>query len=270
MRDEEVLAEVENLLRTIPAESEFARQENSEENDEWLGRAVAVLAAWSPIDSIGVGLQIAALQSGRTNDAANADLLPDVMRDYNVISEQLARSRHGPAYRAIRTLLFRAQHDLQMKTVGPLSTVVDAEKPYAYFEEVRQLIQLAREDLLFIDPYLDAEFVSRYLPQINDGVGVRLLTSNSRMSSLLPAIDVFLLESSLKVQVRVPSCGLHDRFLLVDMTRCYQSGASFKDGAKRSLTTLTQITDNFSAMHRSYEEMWNVAETKFPRSVTAA
>ena len=36
MNDEELLAEVENVLRTIPSESAFVKQENSEENDEWL------------------------------------------------------------------------------------------------------------------------------------------------------------------------------------------------------------------------------------------
>ena len=157
-----------------------------------------------------------------------------------------------------------------MKTVGPLSIVIDARKPFAYFDEIRQITELAREDLLFVDPYLDAEFVSRYLPQMDDGVTVRLLTSNKKLSSLLPAIDIFVVESILTVQVRVPSFVLHDRFVFVDKMRCYQSGASFKDGAKNSLTTLTQITDNFNVMHESYEGMWNAAATKFPRSGPAA
>ena len=65
-----------------------------------------------------------------------------------MISEQLAHNNHGPAYRGIRTLLFRAQYDLRMKTVGPLTIVLDAKKPFAYFDEIRQLTELAREDLL--------------------------------------------------------------------------------------------------------------------------
>ena len=68
MKDEELLAEVENLLRTIPSESAFARQENSEDNDKWLGRAVAVLAAWSPVESIRIRSNINALQSGPTKN----------------------------------------------------------------------------------------------------------------------------------------------------------------------------------------------------------
>lgn len=36
---------------------------------------------------------------------------------------------------------------------------------------------------------------------------------------------------------------LGDRYVFVDGKACYQSGASFKDGAKLTPTTLTQITD---------------------------
>ena len=48
--------------------------------------------------------------------------------------------RSGPAYRGIRTLLFQAQYDLQMETVGPLSTAIPAKKPFVYFEEVRKIL----------------------------------------------------------------------------------------------------------------------------------
>ena len=164
--------------------------------------------------------------------------------------------------RRLVTLLFQAQYNLQMKTVGPLSTAIPAKKPFFYFDEVRKIIEQAREDLLFVDPYLDPDFVARYLPQIKSGVAVRLLTSKGeKLSSLLPAVEIFVAESNLQVQVRSVSSGhLHDRYLFLDRTRCYQSGASFKDGAKRSLTTLTQITDAFEAMFQAYERMWGDAK----------
>jgi len=40
---------------------------------------------------------------------------------------------------------------------------------------------------------------------------------------------------------------------------CYQSGASFKDGAKKAPTTLTQITDAFSAVSATYEQRWSTS-----------
>ena len=64
-----------------------------------------------------------------------------------------------------------------MKTVGPVSTAIGAGGVYDYFDEVRKFIESASVDLLFVDPYLDAEFVSRYLPHVETGVAIHLLTS---------------------------------------------------------------------------------------------
>ena len=51
-----------------------------------------------------------------------------------------------------------------MKTVGPLSVAIDAKKPFDYFDKIRKITSTAREDLLFVDPYMGADFVSQYLP----------------------------------------------------------------------------------------------------------
>ncbi len=245
MNNANLLAEVEDLLRTSPAQSAFMEQENDEVLS-WLGRVAAVLEKWDPIRSAGLDSQIS-----------------DLHARPNVLESRMQLDRHGPAYRKIRTLLFEAQHDLQMKTVGSLSTPIPAKKPFVYFDEVRKITEQAREDLLFVDPYLDAEFVSRYLPQIKGAVRVRLLTSKKKLSSLRPAVETFVAESKLEVQVRSVSSGLHDRFVFVDKRRCYQSGASFKDGAKKSPTALIQITDIFEEIFQAYAAIWDGAETKF-------
>ena len=74
---------------------------------------------------------------------------------------------------------------------------------------------MARNDLLFVDPYLDAEFVSRYLPQVNEEVTVRLLASK-KISSLVPVVEIFVKQSGLRVEVRSAASGLHDRYVFMD------------------------------------------------------
>ena len=245
MKDEELLAEVEDLLRTAPPKSAFTEQEDGGKSDQWLGRTAAVIKKWNVLHGVTVQSHITSL-----------------LGQFRMLDPD----RPGRAYHELRTVLFEAQHDLQMKTVGPLSVAFGAEKPFAYFEEIRKLIEQAREDILFVDPYLDADFISRYLPQVEGDVMVRLLTSKEKLSSLLPAVEMFMLENpKSQVQVHSVSSVLHDRFVFVDKARCYQSGASFKDGAKKSVTTLTQTTDGFEAMQRTYEDMWDGADTKFPR-----
>ena len=167
-------------------------------------------------------------------------------------------NRNG--YRRIVILLNEARHALRMETVGPLSVPVAHGQVFDYFDEVRRVIEMATQDLFFVDPYLDAEFVSRYLSQVSKGATIRLLT-RERMATLLPAVDLFAKQSGCTIQVRSAS-HFHDRYVFVDRNSCYQSGASFKDGAKSAPTTLTQITDAFAAMLQMYEDIWSKAKVE--------
>ena len=45
-----------------------------------------------------------------------------------------------------------------------------------------------------MDPYLDAEFISRYLPHVVTGVGIRLL-AHKYMATLLAAVDMYVLQT---------------------------------------------------------------------------
>jgi hypothetical protein len=158
-------------------------------------------------------------------------------------------------------ILHEARHDLRLTAVGPLSVALDRGAVFDYFDEVRKAMMTARTEVLFVDPYIDAEFASRYLPQVPAGVGVRLLTRKG-VAALLPAVELARQQHELSVQVR-SSVSLHDRFLFIDRTHGYQSGASFKDSAKLSPTLLTEITDALPAILGTYEAMWNSA-TKHP------
>ena len=239
MNNEELLVAVEDLLRSSPPQSAFTQQEN-EEVLGWLGRTGSILEKWDPVKGIFASGHIKALLA----EGTMRSILPP-----------------GPAYRGLRTLLFQAQHDLRMKTAGPRTVAIPEGMPFDYFDEIRKITEMARDDILFVDPYLDAEFVSRYLRLITSGVAVRLLTSK-KLSSLLPAVEALVAQSGLRVEVRSVASGLHDRFVFVDKEICYQSAASFKDGAKQSHTTLTQIADAFETMFQNYQRMWGGAKVE--------
>jgi hypothetical protein len=228
---EQLLVEVEDLLRNTPAMS--AILENKDGGVAWLGRFTAVIRAWD--FTRGPEMFLATQQLESTG---------------------LAQNDNG--YRRILTLLNEARHALRMETVGPLSLPVAHGQVFDYFDEVRQIIELAKQDLLFVDPYLDAEFVSRYLSHVSKAVTIRLLT-RERLTTLLPAIDLFAKQSGCTIKVRSAQ-HFHDRYVFVDSYACYQSGASFKDGAKSAPTTLTQITDAFAAMLQTYQDIWSKAK----------
>lgn len=231
LKPEQLLAEVEDLLRTIPDRATIRHE--LAENYSWFGRASALIAEWNQVKSL------------------------EFDRYANAIHHPMAREA-TQALNSIMLLLHRARHDLRLKSVGPLTVAINQGSVFDYFDEVRKLLEEAQSDLLFVDPYLDAEFVSRYLPHVRSGVTVRLL-AKEKLSTLVPAVQVYRQQTGALIQVR-EAAALHDRFVFIDGSSCYQSGASFKDGAKKAPTSLAQVSDAFTAIQATYEGLWNTGK----------
>ena len=206
------------------------------ENIAWFGRAAAIIEQWDWTKGVMFGHWIQKFGSS---------LAPE--------------SNEGR--RQIMVMLNQAWHDLRMRTIGPISTAIAQGGVFDYYDIIRKVIELASEELFFVDPYLDAEFISRYVPNVHPGVVVRLLTGNNKLATLLPAVDLFSRQNDCAISVR-STTGLHDRYMFVDGKSCYQSGASFKDGARLAPTTLMQITDAFDAVWQTYDGLWNKAKVE--------
>jgi hypothetical protein len=226
MTNHELLAQVDEILRIRPSQEAFG---GDAVPLEWIGRAVAAIQRWN----------IVYLPA---SNGASTDL------------RSLRIDKIAEGYAQMIVLLHQARSDLQMQ-VGQFSVMVEQGQVFEYFDEIRKRIETARSEVFFVDAYLDADFVKQYLPYVSAGATIRLLGGPKKISTLLPAVDAFVQQSHRPIQVRTSNH--HDRFLFVDRTACYLSGASFKDGARHAPTVLTQITDAFQAMWDTYEGMWN-------------
>ncbi|MEK8088118.1 hypothetical protein WNB94_17095 [Aquabacterium sp. A3] len=213
----------------MPAKESFLRIDAG--TAAWLGQASAVAHGWDPVRSI------------TTFNSAATKLKCGIP--------------HAVAAGVTEALvcLHQIRHELAMQTEQPLSVNLNSGLVFDYFDEIRKVLETANSDLLFIDPYLDAEFVSRYLPHVGGNVNIRLLGQKC-LKTLLPAVEVFRQQHAQKIEVRTAT-GFHDRYIIVDGSTCYQSGSSFKDGAKKAPTTLTEILDAFPAVKATYENLWS-------------
>jgi len=232
---DQLLFEVQDVIRSMPGPRDFGA--NPDKCIPWLGRASAAITQWDSVRAI-------------------IHFEPEVRR-YAELQANADRVNFTLFRQKLLMLLHQAENDLRLRTAGPLSVGVQSGRVFEYFDEVRKLIEGARSDLLIIDPYLDAEFVSRYLPFVAPGASVRML-ARERVSTLKPAVEAYKAQTSLAVEVRTIG-GFHDRYVFVDQQACYQSGASFKDGAKKTPTTLVQITDAFPGVQATYEQLWQSA-----------
>jgi hypothetical protein len=224
---EQLLAEIEDVIRTAPPQLTLHQVES--EALAWLGRAASLIRRWDRTKGILFDSEIRQLHAGRSFDPSTA-------------------------IAGIFTALHEARHDLRLSAVGPLSVAVQHGAVFDYFDEVRKVIGSAQKELFFVDPYLDSEFASRYLTQVPSGVLIRLLGRRG-MPSLLPAVELIRNQNGIKIEVRSYTSH-HDRYLFVDQRSGFQSGASFKDGAKTAPTTFTEITDAFQPILATYETLW--------------
>lgn len=226
-----LLLELESLVRSLPAYPEFMA--NMTEAMDWLARARAAMDI-------------------------SSELLLAV--EFKLDGETLTKLGTSDsicigAHTRMKLNLKQAAYKLRFETSGPISVAVGEQRHFEYFDEIRRLIEGAVSDLLFIDPYLDADFIASYLPYAKAGVAVKLLTSDRKISTLTPAISQFVKQHGASIELRT-NASLHDRYLIVDRSCCYQSGASFKDGPKNAATTITQVTDAFDAVLATYEAAW--------------
>jgi hypothetical protein len=231
---QQLLVEIEDIIGTMPPRATIRHE--TQENVAWFGRVSAAIEKWNSSKSV---------------------LVKEYL-DLFFSNGHARETAHG--FTKLLTLLHQAQADLRLETHGPANVVVPHKMVFEYFDEIRKIIELARQDLLFVDPYLDAEFVARYLPNVTAGVTIRLL-SREKLATLLPAVDAFVQQAGATVEIR-SAPHFHDRYIFVDRVSCYQSGASFKDGAKSAPTTLAQITDAFVPVLKTYEDIWNRAKVE--------
>jgi hypothetical protein len=227
-----LLEEVSELIRTMPA----AGRDSMHQPDAmaWVGRARAVMTAL-----------------GHISFSSEAELI----------------SNHNPlvakeGYRRSLTSLQSARYSVMLelgKTGGSAARAVDSGNVFDYFDEVRKICQRAKQSLFFVDPYMDVDFVSRYMPQVASGVAVRLLTANNG-NSLGPAAVLAAQQNQITIELRQGQ-GFHDRYVFIDGIECTMSGTSFSAGAKKAPAALVPVLD-FSTVQAQYEQLWNAATPK--------
>jgi hypothetical protein len=160
----ETLYEIEQVIRSRPPRSTIRHE--TDENFEWFGVAQAVIERWRADKSI---------------------LFDGYIKEIH--HQQVGSVNTG--YIKVMVMLNEARYSLRMFVEPATDIMIEAGGTYQYFEEIRRLIELSTSEIFFIDPYINADFVSKYLVHIKDGVRVRILTKEY-IPTLIPAVKAFI------------------------------------------------------------------------------
>lgn len=229
MDDKNFLAEIDALLSRLPSMEVFSRFDGPA--DMWLGHANAVLKS-----KLHGGEQV---ELGSLNHAIERG-------DYLGISRPVA-------IRGLLRLIHMVRHKLLMATGGTGAVVFDKGMHYQYFEAIRGIIQTATRELFIVDPYLDADVLSRFVGCAGADVRIRLL-GKKNVQALLPAVQALNKERG-TVQFRSIQ-SIHDRFVFVDSSKCHFSGGSFAAGPTNAPTLVVELVDAAPQALALYEDKW--------------
>lgn len=135
------------------------------------------------------------------------------------------------------------------------SKVYGVGDAYKFHSDLTKKLIEAKDNVLIVDPYFDAESFDLYISIIPAKVKVRILLKNSS-GRFLTVLRKFRASENTNLEVRASQI-IHDRVLFID-ERCWAIGQSIKDAAMKKPTYV--ILSEESDMRKKYEPIWKGAE----------
>lgn len=226
-------AELRRLLANVPDFGGFQRG-GDPNRFEWLGKVHAVVRLFDT----GAGITISTRQGSLSGISAHANLEAILAASHTVLA----------------ALDYEAQRANGGAAFGPGAV-------YDFHKSLTGLVAMPQKSLMVVDPYLDHEFVSSYLPHVPKGVAIKLLTSNRCLTTLIPATQKFAAQEKAAIDIRVAAKRqIHDRVIIIDEGTCWVAGASFKDAAARAPTYLAPLESEISSEKvAAYSAIWSAS-----------
>ena len=103
------------------------------------------------------------------------------------------------------------------------------------YVHIRAILQLAKTELFIIDPYMDGSIYQVLGTLTPATMGVQILTSKVPTDFALEGQKFVRQHPGFTLQLRKTK-DFHDRFVIVDRSRCYLLGASIKDAGNKGFT----------------------------------
>jgi hypothetical protein len=209
------------------------------EGQRWLGRASALV---------------------EVSELNNADIVI-----FNVACNNLGTALHTQNVQAITAILHRALAKAELSApASSQGAFIAVGESFSAFAAVSKILARARQTVLIVDPYADAEALTKFAVLAPEGVLVRILSdAGSVKPSLKPAAATFTKQYGAvrPLEVRLaPARSLHDRIITVDDMDAWTLTQSLKDFAARSPATIVKVNAETAVLKISaYGAIWQAA-----------
>lgn len=212
------------------------------EGQRWLGRGSALLE-----------------QSGNHLDAA----------EYNVAVQGLSSNPFVPghidAVQRMTTILYRALARAELQA-SPSSSgaFIPVGETFSAFAALSRILREARNIVMFVDPYADANLLTDFAVLVPEGVSVRVLAdAGSNKAAFPPAVRHWVQQyaSVRPLEARLaPQRSLHDRLIIIDERETWSLGQSFNALAARAPTSLIRAdAETANLKIQAHNQAWQTA-----------
>lgn len=174
-------------------------------------------------------------------ELAQRDLLEELNQALREIGWELRQGRLVPVGASVRELFFpeQSQHDA--------------------YVEIRGILQKATRAITVVDPYLDQSILMLLSTCTRPGMAIRLLAAQLPLDFRLEARKWDSQHRGTTLEVRTTR-EFHDRFILLDDTKCWHLGCSIKDaGNKAFMLSRVEDEENRGALVSQIQKAWGNA-----------
>ena len=173
---------------------------------------------------ISVGYRVKSIQGTRFRQWANSVLKEHMLKGFSV-NQRLVAHENRLENIDSRVIYLEKQVDFFVKAnLPPKEGVLQAKAFWSGYEFAVQLVRLAKQEIVIIDPFADDTALS-LMPKRNPGVNA--IIYSARINQTMKAECERLNRQCPPVELRTMR-EVHDRFIVVDET-VYHIGASIKD-----------------------------------------
>jgi hypothetical protein len=124
------------------------------------------------------------------------------------------------------------------------------------YRHIRGLLQLAKNILFVIDPYMDGSIYEMLGTLTPATLGIQLLTSKVPSDFALEGQKFVKQHAGFTLEIRRTQ-EFHDRFVIVDGAKCYLLGASIKDAGNKGFTIVPMEDVSIINLITSYaNQVW--------------
>jgi hypothetical protein len=231
------------LLEQLVIDAEKLRQEPpyapAREQFEHTGESLLVAALGEPNPAVQA---FSTAQCGVSN-----------LHDTTQVRFKLANEQLDGMLAALRSGI----EQLRWTLPAPSHVFLPAGSTHDAYVEIRKIVAQATKSIIIVDGYVD-QTLWTLLGNVTPSALVRILTSQMKGDFVLEA-KKFAMQHHCKIEVRTNN-SYHDRFVVLDQTKCWHLGASIKDAGNKAFAMSEILSPSIVAsVLQDVEATWNAS-----------